>query len=161
MVIEGAGGPAEINLKAYDIVNMAMVRHAQARVLLVGDIDRGGVFAALLCTWELLESEEHTLVAGFILNKSRGNASLLAPILDAISMRTGCPFLAVLPWMQMLNLLEEDSAGAALHGRTAIEYASGSDLDPALNRLAASVREYLDIEHIYRMLGKITSPALP
>jgi cobyric acid synthase len=171
MVIEGAGSPAEINLKAHDIVNMAMARHARAMVLLVGDIDRGGVFAALFGTWELLEPEERAFVAGFVLNKFRGEAALLAPALDEISTRTGCPFLGVLPWLPTRDLPEEDSAGAALRGDLAPEYTTDKDFDPALDRLAASVRAHLDMERIYAVLGiggghsaghtTITSPALP
>jgi len=159
MVIEGAGSPAEINLKEHDIVNMAMARHARAKVLLVGDIDRGGVFAALLGTWELLESEERAFVTGFVLNKFRGDASLLGPALDEISTRTGCPFLGVLPWLPALGLPEEDSAGISQNPSPA--YAADKDFDHALIRLAASVRRHLDMEHIYRALGGITNPALP
>lgn len=109
MVLEGAGSPAEINLKAYDIVNMQMARHAAARVLLVGDIDRGGVFASLVGTMELLDDWERELVAGFVLNRFRGDASLLDPALEFTTQRTGKPFFGVVPYLAELGLPEEDS----------------------------------------------------
>jgi adenosylcobyric acid synthase len=111
MVLEGAGSPAEINLKAHDIVNMSMARHARAGVLLAADIDRGGAFAALLGTWELLEPWERELTAGFVLNKFRGDAGLLAPALREIAARAGRPFFGVVPWMADLDLPEEDGFG--------------------------------------------------
>lgn len=109
MVLEGAGSPAEINLKAHDIVNMRMAEYAAAKVLLVGDIDRGGVFAALAGTMDLLSESERRRVAGFALNKFRGDPSLLAPGLEALSRRTGRPFLGTVPFLHDLGLPEEDS----------------------------------------------------
>ncbi|OBQ52744.1 cobyric acid synthase [Halodesulfovibrio spirochaetisodalis] len=109
LVLEGAGSPAEINLKAHDIVNMQMARYAQSKVLLVGDIDRGGVFASLVGTMELLDSWEKDLVAGFILNRFRGDESLLDPALEYTTGRTGKPFLGVVPYVMQLGLPEEDS----------------------------------------------------
>jgi len=116
MVLEGAGSPAEVNLKHQDIVNMAMARHANAKVLLVGDIDRGGVFAALSGTFDILDPAERALVVGFVLNKFRGDASILAPALDFLYRRTGRPVLGVVPWLPDLStpglgLPEEDSLG--------------------------------------------------
>ena len=111
MVLEGAGSPAEVNLKHQDIVNMAMARHAGAKVLLVGDIDRGGVFAALSGTFDILDPEERALVVGHVLNKFRGDASILAPALDFLYRRTGRPVLGVVPWLHELALPEEDSLG--------------------------------------------------
>lgn len=109
MVLEGAGSPAEINLKAHDIVNMAMARYARAKVLLVGDIDRGGVFASLVGTMALLDPWERDLVAGFVINRFRGDATLLEPALRDIATLTGKPFLGVVPYLHDLGLPEEDS----------------------------------------------------
>ena len=109
MVLEGAGSPAEINLKAHDIVNMQMARYAKAKVLLVGDIDRGGVFASLVGTMELLDQWEKDLVAGHVLNRFRGDASLLDSALTFTTERTGKPFFGVVPYVQHLGLPEEDS----------------------------------------------------
>ena len=109
MVLEGAGSPAEINLKAHDIVNMRMARHAGALVALVADIDRGGAFAALAGTMALLTRAERGRVGGFILNKFRGDASLLDPALNMLQKRTGKPFWGVVPMLENLRLPEEDS----------------------------------------------------
>lgn len=109
MVLEGAGSPAEINLKAHDIVNMRMARHAGALVALVADIDRGGAFAALAGTMALLTRAERCRVGGFILNKFRGDASLLDPALSMLQRRTGKPFWGVVPMLENLRLPEEDS----------------------------------------------------
>ncbi len=109
MVLEGAGSPAEINLKAHDIVNMRMARYAGAHVALVADIDRGGAFAALAGTMALLTRAERARVEGFILNKFRGDASLLDPALAMLHKRTGKPFWGVVPMLENLRLPEEDS----------------------------------------------------
>ncbi|HAS88825.1 MAG TPA: cobyric acid synthase CobQ [Desulfovibrio sp.] len=109
MVIEGAGSPAEINLKQHDIVNMAMADYAEAKVLITGDIDRGGVFASLAGTMDLLEPKERELVCGFLLNKFRGDASLLTPALDFTLSHTGKPVLGTIPYIGNLGLPDEDS----------------------------------------------------
>lgn len=109
MLLEGAGSPAEINLRAHDIVNMRMARHANARVLLVSDIDRGGAFAALAGTMTLLGRRDRSLVAGYVLNKFRGDISLLAPALETVRQRTHRPFFGVIPMLEGLRLPEEDS----------------------------------------------------
>jgi adenosylcobyric acid synthase len=117
VLIEGAGSPAEINLRDGEIVNMRMARLADAPVLLVGDIDRGGVFAAFVGTLELLESEDRPRIAGFIVNKFRGNASLLAPGLDALTRRTGVPVLGVVPRLDPFLVPAEDSLDLEQFGR--------------------------------------------
>jgi adenosylcobyric acid synthase len=111
MVLEGAGSPAEINLKENDIVNMRMARMADAKCLLVGDIDRGGVFASLLGTCELLDPDERARIAGFIINKFRGDISLLWPGVHMIEQRLGKPCVGVIPYLENLTLDEEDSVG--------------------------------------------------
>ena len=109
MVLEGAGSPAEVNLKAHDIVNMPMARYAQAKVLLVGDIDRGGVFASFVGTMEILDEWERELIAGYIVNRFRGQKSLLTEALTYIEQRTGKPVLGVVDYLPNLGLPEEDS----------------------------------------------------
>jgi adenosylcobyric acid synthase len=108
VVIEGAGSPAEINLHASDIVNMRIARHAQARCLLVTDIDRGGAFAHLYGTWALLPSDERALIRGFVLNKFRGDAALLEPGPQMLQDLTGVPTVATLPMWWQHGLPEED-----------------------------------------------------
>jgi adenosylcobyric acid synthase len=110
VIAEGAGSPAEINLRARDIVNMRVALHAEAEVLLVGDIDRGGVFASLLGTWAWLTPAERALVRGFVLNKFRGDASLLAPAPALLEARTGVRVVGVVPYLPDLRLPEEDAA---------------------------------------------------
>ncbi|NNJ84661.1 MAG: cobyric acid synthase, partial [Gammaproteobacteria bacterium] len=109
MVIEGAGSPGEVNLKHHDIVNMAMADYARAQVLLVGDIDRGGVFAAFVGTLEVLAEWERALVAGFVINRFRGQRALLDDAIDYVRAHTGLPTFGVSPYLQALNLPEEDS----------------------------------------------------
>lgn len=108
VVIEGAGSPAEINLMTSDIVNLRVARHGDARCLLVTDIDKGGAFAHLYGTWALLPAEDQARITGFVLNKFRGDASLLAPAPEMLQERTGVPTVAVLPMWWQHGLPEED-----------------------------------------------------
>lgn len=145
MIIEGAGSPAEINLRDTDIVNMRMARHAGASVLLISDIDRGGAFAHLLGTFSLMEPPEQRLFAGFVLNRFRGDASLLQSAEDEITRRTGVPFVGTIPFLKNVDLPEEDSLSMAQNVGGASSLPDKSDaLEPALERLAAHVYEYLD-----------------
>lgn len=109
VVCEGAGSPAEINLRAADLVNMGLARQAGLPVVLVGDIDRGGVFASLLGTVAALSPEDQSHLAGYVINKFRGDASVLAPGLKMIEDLSGRPVFGVLPYVEDLHLDAEDS----------------------------------------------------
>ncbi|AIQ16438.1 cobalamin biosynthesis protein CobQ [Paenibacillus sp. FSL H7-0357] len=133
VLMEGAGSPAEINLKARDIVNMNLAGWADAPVLLIADIDRGGVFAFLVGTLELLEPHERARVKGFIINKFRGDLSLLQPGLDWLEQRTGIPVLGVLPFLPQLRIEAEDSV--VLEGTSGrMQPGSAKELDIAVIR---------------------------
>ena len=115
ILLEGAGSPAEINLREHDIVNMRMAHAADAACLLIGDIDRGGVFASLFGTLELLEAEDRARIRGFVINKFRGDEALLRPGLKAMEHRLGLPCVGIVPYLPDLGLDEED--GVALEDR--------------------------------------------
>jgi adenosylcobyric acid synthase len=109
VICEGAGSPAEINLRENDLANMGLARAADLPVLLVGDIDRGGLFASLYGTLALLSAEDQSLVAGFLVNKFRGDPAVLASGVERMATMTGRPFLGTLPWISGLGLDGEDS----------------------------------------------------
>ncbi|PUE48851.1 cobyric acid synthase CobQ [Limnohabitans sp. 2KL-1] len=137
VVIEGAGSPAEINLMACDIVNLRVARHANAQCLLVTDIDKGGAFAHLYGTWALLPPEDQQRIRGFVLNKFRGDASLLSPAPEMLQALTGVPTVAVLPMWWQHGLPEEDGVfddrsranGAVTQTVAVIAYPRISNLD--------------------------------
>jgi len=116
MVIEGAGSPAEVNLRENDLANMGMAEIADAPVILVGDIDKGGVFASLIGTLELLNKEEKRRIKGFIINKFRGDIRLLKPGLDFLEKKTGLPVLGVIPYFKDLYVQEEDGVSIEKFG---------------------------------------------
>lgn len=113
VVCEGAGSPAEINLRGGDYVNMGLARRFGLPVLVVGDIDRGGVLAAMFGTLALLSAEDQALVAGWVVNKFRGDVGLLRPGLDSLEKVTGRPVLGVLPWLDRVWIDSEDALAVA------------------------------------------------
>ena len=129
IVIEGAGSPAEINLKADDIVNMGLARLVAAPVLLAGDIDRGGVFAQLYGTVELLEPDERARICGLIINKFRGDVEILRPGLAMLEEKTHLPVVGVVPYLKV-DIEDEDSLSERLQQKNAVK-----PLDIAIVRL--------------------------
>lgn len=136
VVIEGAGSPAEINLLAHDIVNLRIAHEANVHAIVVGDIDRGGVFAALHGTVDLLPTRYRRLVGGFVINKLRGDPALLLDGTGQLEARCGVPTLGVLPWLRDIALDAEDSLGLdGLRPRPGADAPLGSDrLDVAVIR---------------------------
>ena len=129
IVIEGAGSPAEINLKADDIVNMGLAKLVDAPVLLAGDIDRGGVFAQLYGTVALLEPDERARICGLIINKFRGDVEILRPGLAMLEEKTQLPVLGVVPYLRV-DIEDEDSLAPRLQSKSAVK-----PLDAAVLRL--------------------------
>jgi adenosylcobyric acid synthase len=148
VVIEGAGSPAEFNLRDRDLVNMRMALHADARVLLVGDIDKGGVFASFLGTLRLLDERERATVAGFVINRFRGDEALLHPAPAQFAARTGIPVRGVLPMRRDIVIDREDDPADLAGGSGVLDVAAVrlptisnfTDLEPLANHPAVGLR---------------------
>ena len=150
VIMEGAGSPAEINLQKYDIANMKMAKKANANVLLVTDIDRGGSFASLAGTMALIEKQYQKLVKGFIFNKFRGDIDVLKPGFKKLKNLTNVPVIGTIPLIS-LNLPEEDSLNSnpkdIVWNKKNIK-----KIDNELNKLSKIVKSNVDIDSIEKML---------
>ena len=148
IVIEGAGSPAEINLKADDIVNMGLAKLVDAPVLLAGDIDRGGVFAQLYGTVELLEPEERARIKGLVINKFRGDVEILRPGLAMLEEKTHLPVVGVVPYLRV-EIEDEDSLSDRLDAKRAVK-----PLDIAILRLphVSNFTDFIPLEQ-HPLLG--------
>lgn len=148
IVLEGAGSPAEINLKDNDIVNMGMAKMSRSPVILVGDIDRGGVFASVYGTWALMDDEEKKMLKGIIINKFRGDVSILEPGLRMIEELTGLPVLGVIPYID-IDIDDEDSLSDRLNRKTV---SAGAAADIAVIRLPR-ISNFTDFDVFSRTEG--------
>jgi len=150
VLLEGAGSPAEINLQKFDIANMRIAQKANASVLLVSDIDKGGSFANLVGTMTLIEKKYQKFVKGFVFNKFRGDANMLKPGFDKLKKITNVPVLGTIPLIE-LNLPEEDSLNAKpkniVWNKQTI-----SKIDDELNKLAETVKSSIDIKSIEKLI---------
>ena len=167
VVIEGAGSPAEINLKQTDIVNMGLAKMTDSPVLLVGDIDCGGVFAQIVGTMVLLEEDERARIKGVIINKFRGDTKILRPGLVMLEEKIEKPVVGVLPYL-LVDIEDEDSLNRNYREKTTAPKSddiiskskdtinTASYKEAQYNTLADAIREHLDMQFIYRVLeGKV------
>ena len=150
IILEGAGSPAEINLQKFDIANMKMAQKADASVLLISDIDKGGSFASIVGTMALIEKKYQKLVKGFVFNKFRGDIDILKPGFQKLKNITKIPVIGTIP-MIALNLPEEDSLNAKPK-EIVWSKKNISKIDNELNKLAKTVKSNIDIKSIERML---------
>ncbi len=150
IILEGAGSPAEINLQKFDIANMKMAQKANASVLLISDIDKGGSFASIVGTMALIEKKYQKLVKGFVFNKFRGDIDVLKPGFQKLKNITKIPVMGTIP-MISLDLPEEDSLNAKPK-EIAWTKKNISKIDNELNKLAKTIKSNIDIESIERLL---------
>ena len=150
VILEGAGSPAEINLQKYDIANMKIAQKANASVLLVADIDKGGSFASLAGTMALIEKRYQKLIKGFVLNKFRGDINVLKPGFRKIKQLTKIPVLGTIPMLKM-NLPEEDSLNVKAK-EIAWTKNNISKIDKELDKLAKVVKNNLDLKKIEMLI---------
>ncbi len=163
VILEGAGSPAEINLREQDIVNMRMAREAKAPVVLVGDIDRGGVFAALVGTLALLQPDERCYVKGYLINKFRGDPDVLAPGLQMLEAQTALRCLGVLPHWGDLRVPQEDSLGwdgltSPARQRTDLLTIGVADVPAISNFTDFEVLAWEPDVHLVRLAGETAQP---
>ena len=149
VVIEGAGSPVELNLKAGDVVNMSVAQRVGAPVLLVADIDRGGVYASVYGTLQLFSPEERALVKGIIINKCKGRPEFFADVKTTMEKLTELPVLGLLPYLPLL-LEDEDNLFDSGVGPKRAQ--AEDELEAELDRLAAALRTHLDMDEILRII---------
>ena len=142
IIIEGAGSPAEVNLKANDIVNMRVAKYLNAPVILVADIDRGGALASIVGTLELLDDDERDLVKGLVINKFRGDVNLFLPAVDFLEKKTSKPVLGIVPYIEKIGIDDEDSVSLDDKSTSA-----GGDIKISVIRLA-KISNFTDFDSL-------------
>ena len=157
-VLEGAGSISELNLRDHDLVNLPMARHAHANVILVGDIDRGGIFASVYGSIALQTEEDRRLIKGIIINKFRGHLSLFEEGRRMMEEICGVPVLGVVPYFKDIHIEDEDSLSIDNKRRQNIPITSSADMtadfkEQQYDRLADHVRQHLDMDRLYKILA--------
>ena len=149
IVIEGAGSPSEINIAKYDIANMLLAKEVGTPVIIVADIERGGCFASIVGTAQLLKPAHRAIVKGFLINKFRGDITLLAPAIKEVQKMTKKRILGIIPKIEF-NLPEEDSLVGSMGGKAEVPRESWSW---QIDLIAKAIKENIDMERISRVVG--------